>query len=151
MPLVPLRPPGYKASGQLYRAPAILARKSGEELGLFPSRSGVWNERPPFPNQSVYSSTFGFYRYWPGLWHPVKAANGPWALSIMICFLEKNREEKRHSHSWAGHRVSGFVQRHSWRERLKEKRKETALVCKNQSVQSEQAWWGDWSGKEKRF
>lgn len=26
----------------------------------------------------------------------------------MICFLEKNREEKSNSHSWAGHRVSGF-------------------------------------------
>lgn len=75
--LVPLQPPGYKACGQLYRAQAILARKSGEELGLFPSRSGIWNERLPFPNQSVYSSTFGFNRYWPEPWHPVKAANGP--------------------------------------------------------------------------
>lgn len=29
-------------------------------------------------------------------------------LRIMIGFLEKKREEKTNSHSWAGHRVSGF-------------------------------------------
>lgn len=45
MALVPLLPPGYKAHGQLYRAQAVLTRKSGEELDFFPSRSGIWNER----------------------------------------------------------------------------------------------------------
>lgn len=59
----PFTAPWVQGCGQLYRAQDVLARKSGEKLGLFPSRPGVWNECPPFPNQSVYSSTSGFNRY----------------------------------------------------------------------------------------
>lgn len=58
----------------------------------------------------------------------------------MICFLEKNREEKSNSYSWAGHRVSGFECAETFlKGTAKDERRETALVCKNQNVWSEQA------------
>lgn len=60
-------------------------------------------------------------------------------------FLRKEQS----SHSWAGHRVSGFsVQRLSWRDWWEAERKETALVCENKSVRSDRL--DERTGLEKR-
>ena len=79
----------------------MLARESREELGLCLKVSCL-ERTPAFPQPVCLELHFAFNKYWPEPWHPVQAVHGPWALRIMIRFLEKNREEKRNS--WADHK-----------------------------------------------